>query len=238
MARRNRKHFQEVKGALSILIILILMTIGGLIYTYAYPQGVRRHRNSNVSTHQPASWDRNNADDADATNDAGTTVDERVEITLDQFYQHSAVQNVQDLRKLPAEYTCSQAEADGAATLNYHRHNHQPHRLARDFMSGHYDKSSPAFLRFCQTTVEGDPILTDVLYHDNGNVYIVTDRTRDRFSTDADRVITIEQYDRLRYASDHNGDNWWVAERHDAHDHDHDEVYWIMPWSAANGANE
>ena len=53
-----------------------------------------------------------------------------------------------------------------------------------------------AFLKIVQPTVEGDIIITDIIY-ENDKVVVITDNTRDRYSGEEDRKITIEEYEHI-----------------------------------------
>lgn len=45
---------------------------------------------------------------------------------------------------------------------------------------------------------EGDLILTDVMYDSERDlVYVITDSTRDRFSAESDRVISVREFDAI-----------------------------------------
>ena len=52
-----------------------------------------------------------------------------------------------------------------------------------------------------QTTVEGDLIITDIKYEID-KVIVITDNTRDKFSSEEDRKITIETYKNIEEVLD------------------------------------
>ncbi|MCI5967644.1 MAG: DUF4362 domain-containing protein [Tenericutes bacterium] len=52
-----------------------------------------------------------------------------------------------------------------------------------------------------QTTVEGDLIITDIKYEID-KVIVTTDNTRDKFSSEEDRKITIETYKNIEEVLD------------------------------------
>lgn len=61
-----------------------------------------------------------------------------------------------------------------------------------------------------QNTVEGDLILTDILYYEKSDkLYIVTDNTRDKFSAETDRIIELKEFN---YTSEYKNNNhlYWV----------------------------
>lgn len=63
-----------------------------------------------------------------------------------------------------------------------------------------YNKKRDAFVRVVQTTTEGDIIITDVLYDSkNDKIHIVTDNTRDKYSSKEDRTIKYQSYEKSVY---------------------------------------
>ena len=52
-----------------------------------------------------------------------------------------------------------------------------------------------------QTTVEGDLIITDIKYEID-KVIVITDNTKDKFSSEEDRKITIETYKNIEEVLD------------------------------------
>lgn len=57
-----------------------------------------------------------------------------------------------------------------------------------------------------QTTVEGDLIITDIKYEID-KVIVITDNTRDKFSSEEDRKITIETYKKIEEVLDLDKDH-------------------------------
>ncbi len=136
---------------------------------------------------------------------------------LDAIYRHSALGNYADIRDLDAEYSSEQAAADGCFVIAPLERSNED--LYTDFMQ-RFQNQEDAFIRVTQTTVEGDLILTDVLYDSQTNcVYLVHDATRDAFSAASDRVITLRTYTSTGQY-DLDGDLYWIAYNGDLADVD------------------
>lgn len=111
---------------------------------------------------------------------------------LDAFYAHPALGDFADIRTLSEDYSQEQAQADGCFVIGVMVYN-----------DGRYDEfmercqnGENAFIRVAQSTVEGDLILTDLLYDSaSDQVLLVHDSTRDAFSAEADRIITLHAYE-------------------------------------------
>lgn len=112
---------------------------------------------------------------------------------LDDFYNTEQAQN-HDIRKLPEEYSSFDAQQDNCFVIGAMVHNDH---LYGEFMKNHEEKTS-SFIRVVQNTVEGDAVLCDILYYEKTDkLYLVTDRTRDRFSAEADRKIELREFDNI-----------------------------------------
>lgn len=86
--------------------------------------------------------------------------------------------------------------------------------LYSEFMENYKNKKT-AFIRVAQNTVEGDLILTDILYYEKSDkLYIVTDNTRDKFSAETDRIIELKEFN---YTSEYKNNNhlYWVLYNED-----------------------
>ena len=125
---------------------------------------------------------------------------------INDFYNHSITSKYQDLRTLPENYSKEQAQKDNCFIIGAMVHNDN---LYSEFMENYKNKKT-AFIRVAQNTVEGDLILTDILYYEKSDkVYIVTDNTRDKFSAETDRIIELKEYN---YISEYKNNNhlYWV----------------------------
>ncbi|MBQ9045284.1 MAG: DUF4362 domain-containing protein [Oscillospiraceae bacterium] len=127
---------------------------------------------------------------------------------MDLFYQNPLTAPYGDIRRLDADYSAEQAQADRCFVIGAMVHSDD---LFTAFMTD-YENGEDAFIRVVQTTTEGDPILTDVLYDSAADeVLLVRDATRDAFAAEEDRVITLEHYDGVtEYGSGHL---YWIAYR-------------------------
>ncbi len=134
--------------------------------------------------------------------------EETAEISaLDAFYAHPVLGDYADIRTLDADYNTEQAQLDGCFVIGAMVHNDY---LYSEFME-HYQNQEDAFIRVAQSTIEGDLILTDILYDSSSDrVLLVHDSTRDAFSAEADRVITLRTYaGTAEY--DLDGSLYWIA---------------------------
>ena len=129
---------------------------------------------------------------------------------LNDFYNTELTKN-RDIRNLSKEYTSFDAQKDNCFVIGAMVHNDN---LYSEFMENYKNKKT-AFIRVAQNTVEGDLILTDILYYEKSDkVYIVTDNTRDKFSAETDRIIELKEFN---YTSEYKNNNhlYWVLYNED-----------------------
>lgn len=128
-------------------------------------------------------------------------------VDLDTFYRMPITKDYTDLRELPVDYSTEQAQLDRCFVIGAMVHNDD---LYAEFME-RCGQNEDAFIRVVQTTIEGDPILFDVL-HDSrtDHIYIVFDASRDDFSAEEDRVIRLMEYE---HTAEHeiDGREYWIA---------------------------
>ena len=125
---------------------------------------------------------------------------------LNDFYNTELTKN-RDIRNLSEEYTSFDAQKDNCFVIGAMVHNDN---LYSEFMENYKNKRT-AFIRVAQNTVEGDLILTDILYYEKSDkLYIVTDSTRDKFLAETDRIIKLKKYENI---AEYNYDNHlcWIA---------------------------
>lgn len=103
-----------------------------------------------------------------------------------------------DLADLPHDYSAEQAAADGVVTLYYDDAEDVNAEKLADFVSK-LEAGAPAMVRLMSYTVEGDMILTDVVY-DTRCFTLRVDATRDEFA--AERTITEQCF---AYLTAHDG---------------------------------
>lgn len=139
---------------------------------------------------------------------------EQTDITsLDDFY-HTAPAQDHDIRELPEEYSSFDAQLDNCFVIGAMVHNDH---LYGEFMEDQKNKTS-SFIRVVQNTVEGDAVLYDILYYEKTDkLYLVTDRTRDRFSAEADRKIELREFDNI---AEYGYENhlYWILYRGEVND--------------------
>ena len=129
---------------------------------------------------------------------------------LNDFYNTELTKN-RDIRNLSKEYTSFDAQKDNCFVIGAMVHNDN---LYSEFMENYKNKKK-AFIRVAQNTVEGDLILTDILYYEKSDkLYIVTDNTRDKFSAETDRIIELKEFN---YTSEYKNNNhlYWVLYNED-----------------------
>ena len=129
---------------------------------------------------------------------------------LNDFYNTELTKN-RDIRNLSKEYTSFDAQKDNCFVMGAMVHNDN---LYSEFMENYKNKKT-AFIRVAQNTVEGDLILTDILYYEKSDkLYIVTDNTRDKFSAETDRIIELKEFN---YISEYKNNNhlYWVLYNED-----------------------
>jgi len=129
------------------------------------------------------------------------------EITnIDEFYNKPLTKE-KDIRKIGEEYSMEEAQKDNCFIIGATVHNDN---LYGEFMDK-YKKKEDAFIRVVQTTMEGDVVITDVLYDSqNDSISIVTDSTRDEFASKEDRTIKLFKYEKIadyKYKEYH----YWLA---------------------------
>lgn len=117
--------------------------------------------------------------------------------SLNAFYNDSLTKDYISIEKLSSDYGVEQAIKDKAVVVTTTIANSD---LLTDFKTSINTKKR-AFLRLAQTTVEGDLIITDIKYEID-KVIVITDNTRDKFSSEKDRKITIETYKNIEEVLD------------------------------------
>ncbi len=126
---------------------------------------------------------------------------------INDFYNHSITSNYKPIRTLPENYSKEQAQKDNCFIIGAMVHNDN---LYSEFMDK-YTRKENAFIRVVQSTVEGDIIIIDVLYEAiNNKIHLVKDYTRDKFSTQEDRIIKYKTYEKTGIWNYQNAQYWVV----------------------------
>lgn len=166
------------KIIIGITIVLIILIIAGIIYAISK----RENKPDEALT-------QNEAKQENITN-------------LDEFYNLELTKN-KDIRNLPKEYTSFDAQKDNCFVIGAMVHNEN---LYTEFMTDYKNKKT-AFIRVAQNTVEGDVVLYDILYYDKTDkLYLVTDSTRDKFSSEP--IINLGEYKNTSEYESHNHIYW------------------------------
>lgn len=125
------------------------------------------------------------------------STNEEIESSSNTFYNDPLTKNYTNIKELDKNYSLEQAIKDNAVVVTNTIANSD---LLNNFTTSINTKKR-AFLRLIQTTVEGDLIITDIKY-DIDKVIVITDNTRDKYSSEEDRKITIETYKNIEEVLD------------------------------------
>lgn len=110
---------------------------------------------------------------------------------LNKFYHNAVTVGYKDIRELSENYNLEQAQSDDCFVIGLTMQNVSKY----DKFMNKYQDGESAFVRVAQSTIEGDTLITDVLYDAASDmVYLVRDYSRDKFSAGADRVIEVMEY--------------------------------------------
>ena len=125
---------------------------------------------------------------------------------LDKFYNNYLTKNYTDIRELSGSYNTQDAQKDNCFVIGAMVHNDN---LYNEFMSK-YRNNESAFIRVAQNTTEGDTILYDIMYDsESQGLTLVTDLTRDEFSSEEDRTIKLAKYEKIANY-EHKEHLYWV----------------------------
>ncbi len=123
------------------------------------------------------------------------------------FYNHSLTKKYEPIRTIPENYSKEEAQKDNCFVIGAMVHNDN---LYTEFMEK-YDNKESAFIRVVQSTIEGDITITDILYEaQNNKVHLIKDNTRDKFSSQKDRGIKYQEYEKIGKWNYQNS-QYWVA---------------------------
>lgn len=127
-------------------------------------------------------------------------------VDLDSFYAQKILKN-KDIRELPQDCSAEQLQKDNCFVVRPMIHDNS---LYKEFMEK-YEKKETAFIRVVQSTIEGDLIVTDVLYEaKKDEIYLVIDSTRDEYAGEEDRKITLRKYEKTGIWN-YQGIDYWVV---------------------------
>lgn len=130
----------------------------------------------------------------------------RETVELNKIYSNIISKDYEDIRKLEESYSSEEAQKDNCFVIGAMVHNDY---LYSEFMNN-YKNGESAFIRIAQNTVEGDLILYDIMYDtESKKLSLITDYTRDKFSSEEDRIIQLRNYDSISEYN-YNGRLYWV----------------------------
>lgn len=121
---------------------------------------------------------------------------------LDDFYNLKLTKE-KNIKNLTKNYSIDDAIKDGCFVIDHAKvYNDNLYTLFMD----NYNHKKTSFMRIVTPTIEGDPILYDVVYFEKNNkLYLVIDNTRDNFTTKENQTITMHEYNQIgNYQSEGN----------------------------------
>ena len=132
---------------------------------------------------------------------SNTTLTQNQTESMDYIYSHPIVQKYRDIRDLPPAYNMSQAILDNSFGIWMELTNEN---VLEEFMK-EYSEWKTSFIRAVHNSVEWDLVIYDIFYDNEKNkVTLITDFTRDKFSSKEDRVITLTEFDHIaKYVYDY-----------------------------------
>lgn len=104
--------------------------------------------------------------------------------------------NYLKLEDLPKKYSMQQAINDKCFVASV---SETYNKETLDEFINNVKNKKPDTLRILQFTVEGDTIITDLEYLQNNTINVVHDSTRDKFSSQENRIITTNTYNMAEY---------------------------------------
>lgn len=138
---------------------------------------------------------------------------------LNYIYSMDITKEYLDIRNLPYNYDYKKALADKVYVNNYTGVYNE--EIIEKFYES-YKNNQECFMRLMKYTIEGDPIIVDVLF-DKNKIYIVNDSRRDNFSSEKNITFKIfskfgvekdkDKYYWICYNSNSNlieSENYWV----------------------------
>ena len=130
------------------------------------------------------------------------------DITIKNFYTDEIITKYKIITDLDVDYSIEDAMKDGCFVVNHARVYNE--NLYSEFMQNYNDKKF-AFIRLVKPTVEGDIFILDIKYDNElDKIVVLCDNTRDEFSAQEDRIISIRDYDKIG-SYRHDGNLYWVA---------------------------
>ena len=107
-----------------------------------------------------------------------------------------------DLEELPKDYSSEQAIIDGCLIISNNNKIYNKSKLdefLHNTSANYTEQKKPSKIRIIQYTIEGQMIIKDVEYREDGKFIITTDFTRDDFSAEEDRIISSKEYSSEEY---------------------------------------
>lgn len=121
--------------------------------------------------------------------------------SLDDLYKLELTKN-KDIRNIDENYNLEQAQKDNCLVIKYNSEiKIANENVSNEFINNYYNKKD-AFMRIASNTIEGNIILTDLIYVAKiDKIYLVIDSTRDVYSN---KSLVMQEYTKLK----ENETNW------------------------------
>ena len=146
--------------------------------------------------------------------------------SLDYVYNQDIVKNYGDIRDISSDYSKDKAIEDKVYVSTYDEvYNNE---IIEKFYESYKNKQE-CFMRIMRYTLEGAPIITDVLY-DKDKVYVVVDNRRDGYASEGN--ITLKVFDKFGVEKEQDKYYWT------AYNGENNEVEDDNYWSLADVDNE
>ncbi len=124
--------------------------------------------------------------------------------SLDYVYNQDIVKKYGDIRDIHSDYSKDKAIEDKVYVSTYDEVYNK--EIIEKFYESYKNKQE-CFIRIMAYTLEGDPIITDVLY-DKDKVYVVVDDRRDGYASEGN--VTLKVFDKFGVEKD-RGEYYWTA---------------------------
>lgn len=129
--------------------------------------------------------------------------------SLNSYYNSELTKGYTSINELEEDYSIEDAINDNCFVVNHAKVYNE--NLYEEFMNK-YNKKENAYIRMVMPTIEGDLVIYDIKYDkDIDKIILVVDNTRDKFSSDSDRIISLNEYEKIGTYKYNNGNLFWVA---------------------------
>lgn len=137
----------------------------------------------------------------------GTSVNNIVTSSIDNFYSYELTKTHKDIRTLPKDYSKEDAQLDNCFVISTTKNNNY---LYSQFTSDYRNWSS-SFIRVVKTTNNDGLIINDILYDsDLGKILIISDTTRDYSVSQEAQNISFKEFEQTGEYK-YEDSSYWIA---------------------------